>query len=80
MWWRWDLYRLEHGMTWKDEDEVTTTFKTIKQSQQESYDAGYEEGWTNAINNVLDISQQMRYNDNLSWNNETLEELEQRIV
>jgi len=67
-------------MTWKDEDEVTTTFKTIKQSQQESYDAGYEEGWTNAINNVLDISQQMRYNDNLSWNNETLEELEQRIV
>jgi len=67
-------------MTWKDEDEVTTTFKTIKQSQQESYDAGYEQGWTNAINNVLDISQQMRYNDNLSWNNETLEELEQRIV
>jgi len=65
---------------WQPEDEVVTNFKTIKQSQQESYDAGYEEGWTNAINNVLDISQQMRYNDNLSWNNETLEELEQRIV
>ena len=63
-------------MTWKDEDEVVTTFRTIKQAQQESY----QEGWEDAIKHVLDISKQMRYNDNLSWNNETLEELEQRIV
>ncbi len=61
---------------WQPEDEVTTTFGTIKQAQAESY----QQGWEDAINNVLDISQQMRYNDNLSWNNETLEELEQRIV
>jgi hypothetical protein len=54
--------------------------KINKYNNNPDYDAGYEEGWTNAINNVLDISQQMRYNDNLSWNNETLEELEQRIV
>jgi hypothetical protein len=51
-----------------------------KYNNNPDYDAGYEEGWQNAIANVLDISQQMRYNDNLSWNNETLEELEQRIV
>ena len=44
------------------------------------YAEGYQQGWENAIANVLDISQQMRYNDNLSWNNATLEELEQRIV
>jgi hypothetical protein len=54
--------------------------KINKYNNNPDYDAGYQEGWENAINNVLDISQQMRYNDNLSWNNETLEELEQRIV
>jgi hypothetical protein len=43
-----------------------------------AWNAGYEEGWTNAINNVLDISQQMRYND--LFKGPTLEELEQRIV
>lgn len=37
-------------------------------------------GWEDAINYVLDIIKDMKYNDNLSWNNETLEELEQRIV
>jgi hypothetical protein len=37
-------------------------------------------GWENAIDYVLDIIKDMKYNDNLSWNNETLEELEQRIV
>jgi hypothetical protein len=42
------------------------------------YDAGYQEGWENAINYVLDISQQMRYNDR--FKGPTLEELEQRIV
>jgi len=54
--------------------------KINKYNNNPDYDAGYQEGWENAINNVLDISQQLRYNDNLSWNNETLEELEQRIV
>jgi hypothetical protein len=54
--------------------------KINKYNNNPDYDAGYEEGWQNAIANVLDISQQMRYNDNLSWHNETLEELEQRIV
>ena len=71
MWWRWDLYRMEHGLM---EDKIN------KYNNNPDYDAGYEEGWQNAIANVLDISQQMRYNDNLSWHNETLEELEQRIV
>lgn len=45
-----------------------------------NYDRGYEDGYAFAIEQVLDISKQMRYNDNLSWHNETLEELEQRIV
>jgi len=54
--------------------------KINKYNNNPDYDAGYEEGWQNAINYVLDISQQMRYNDNLTWHNATLEELEQRIV
>ena len=45
-----------------------------------NYNRGYDDGYAFAIQQVLDISQQMRYNDNLSWDNETLEELEQRIV
>ena len=61
-------------MTWKDEDEVVTNFRTIKQAQEESY----QEGWENAIAYVLDISQQMRYTDR--FKGPTLEELEQRIV
>jgi hypothetical protein len=44
-----------------------------------NYNRGYDDGYAFAIEQVLDISKQMRYNDNLSWNNETLEELEQRI-
>jgi hypothetical protein len=59
---------MEHGLMAKSELE------------QIGYEEGYQEGWENAIAQVLDISQKMRYNDNLSWNNETLEELEQRIV
>ena len=58
--------------------------KINKYNNNPDYDAGYEEawnvGWQCAIEYVLDISKQMRYNDNLSWHNETLEELEQRIV
>lgn len=42
------------------------------------YDAGYQEGWENAINYVIDISKEMRYND--LFKGPTLEELEQRIV
>jgi hypothetical protein len=75
MLWRWDLHRMEHGMSdWKPEDEVITNFKTIKQAQDEAY----QEGWENAINYVLDISKQMRYTD--AFKGPTLEELEQRIV
>lgn len=59
---------------WKDEDEVTTTFRSIKQAQAEAY----QEGWEDAINYVLDISRQMRYTD--VFKTPTLEELEQRIV
>lgn len=44
------------------------------------YDAGYQEGWENAINYALDILNHMQYNDNNKWHNETLEELGQRIV
>lgn len=54
--------------------------KINKYNNNPDYDAGYQEGWENAINYALDISKQMRYNDNLSWHNETLQELEQRIV
>jgi hypothetical protein len=66
---------MEHGLM---EDRIN------KYNNNPDYDAGYEQawdvGWQSAIEYVLDISKQMRYNDNLSWNNETLEELEQRIV
>lgn len=61
-------------MTWQDEDEVTTTFKSIKQSQQESYD----QGWQEAIDHVIDIINEMQYT--YDWHNPTLDELEQRIV
>ena len=43
-----------------------------------TYAEGYQEGWENAINYVLDISQQMRYTD--LFKGPTLKELEQRIV
>lgn len=46
----------------------------------ELLEKAWETGWQSAIEYVLDISKQMRYNDNLTWHNETLEELEQRIV
>jgi protoheme ferro-lyase len=66
---------MEHGMSdWKPEDEVVTNFKTIKQAQDEAY----QEGWGDAIEYVLDISKQMRYNN--PYITPTLEELEQRIV
>ena len=29
---------------WQDDDEVVTTFRSIKMSQQESYDAGFAAG------------------------------------
>jgi len=52
--------------------------KVNKYNNNPDYEAGYEEGWTDAINYVLDISQQMRYTD--LFKGPTLEELEQRIV
>ena len=69
MLWRWDLYRMEYGLM---EDKIN------KYNNNPDYDAGYQEGWENAINYVLDISQQMRYTD--AFKGPTLEELEQRIV
>ena len=59
---------------WQPEDEVTTTFGSIKKAQMEAYD----DGWQDAINYVLDISRQMRYTD--VFKTPILEELEQRIV
>jgi hypothetical protein len=58
---------MEHGLM---EDKIDRDSIT--------YAEGYQEGWENAINYVLDISQQMRYND--LFKGPTLEELEQRIV
>ena len=35
---------------WQDDDEVVTTFRTIKMMQQENYDAGFAAGvaWAQA--------------------------------
>lgn len=56
--------------------------KINKYNNNPDYDAGYEEawdvGWQSAIEYVLDISKQMRYNDR--FKGPILEELEQRIV
>ena len=59
---------------WKDSDEFTTTFRSMKKAQMEAYN----DGWEDAINYVLDISRQMRYTD--VFKTPILEELEQRIV
>jgi len=59
---------------WQPEDEITTTFGSIKKAQMDAY----ADGWEDAINYVLDISKQMRYTD--LFKGPTLEELEQRIV
>ncbi len=58
-------------------DEITN-YIDRKLAEDPTYNAGYQEGWENAINYVLDISQQMRYNN--PYITPTLEELEQRIV
>ena len=52
--------------------------KINKYNNNPDYDAGYQEGWENAINYVIDISKEMRYND--LFKGPTLEELEHRIV
>ena len=52
--------------------------KINKYNNNPDYDAGYEEGWQKAIEYVIDISKQMRYNN--PYITPTLEELEQRIV
>jgi hypothetical protein len=62
---------MEHGLM---EDKIN------KYNNNPDYDAGYQEGWENAINYALDILNHMQYNDNNKWHNETLEELGQRIV
>jgi hypothetical protein len=57
---------------WQPEDEITTNYRSIVQSQQEAHD----QGWRNAIAMVLDVCGQM-YNE---YDQKTLQELEQRIV
>lgn len=42
---------------WKPEDEVTTTFGSIKKAQMDAYN----DGWEDAIKYVIDISKQMQY-------------------
>lgn len=53
--------------------------KINKYNNNPDYDAGYEEGWQNAINYVIDISKDMKYN-RAYYDTKTLDELEQRIV
>ncbi|NBW16745.1 MAG: hypothetical protein EBR82_53085 [Caulobacteraceae bacterium] len=59
---------------WKDSDEFTTTFRSMKKAQMEAYN----DGWEDAINYVIDISKYMRYTN--PYIGPVLEELEQRIV
>lgn len=58
--------------SWQPEDIVTTNFRTVVQAAQENYD----QGWQEAIDMVLDVLGLM-YDD---YDQETLEELKQRIV
>ncbi len=58
-------------------DEITS-YLDRKLAEDPTYNAGYEKGWEEAINYVIDISKQMRYNN--PYITPTLEELEQRIV
>ena len=58
--------------SWNPEDIVTTNFRTVVQAAQENYD----QGWQEAIDMVLDVLGLM-YDD---YDQETLEELKQRIV
>ena len=58
-------------------DEITN-YLDRKLAEDPTFNAGYEEGWQDAIQYVIDISKQMRYNN--PYISPTLEELEQRIV
>mgnify|MGYP003342137706 FL=1 len=58
-------------------DEITN-YIDRKLAEDPTFNAGYEQGWQDAINYVIDISKQMRYNN--PYITPTLEELEQRIV
>jgi hypothetical protein len=57
---------------WQDEDEVITTFRTIKQAQAEEY----TRGWDEAIAMVQSVITEMK----AGYDNYALEELAQRIV
>ena len=57
---------------WQPEDEVTTNYRTIVQSQQESY----RQGWEDAVAMTISVCRSM-YTE---YDEETLQELEQRIV
>jgi len=63
---------------WQNEDEVITTFGTIKQSQQESY----TQGWEEAIAYAVEVAKSMitRPDQDGQYDKYTLEELVQRIV
>ena len=59
-------------------DEITN-YIDRKLAEDPTYNAGYEKGWEEAINYVIDISKDMKYN-RAYWDTKTLDELEQRIV
>jgi Na+-transporting NADH:ubiquinone oxidoreductase subunit NqrE len=59
-------------------EDKLTSYTDRKLAEDHVYNAGYQEGWQDAINYVIDISKQMRYNN--LYIKPTLEELEQRIV
>jgi phage terminase large subunit-like protein len=43
-------------MSWKDEDEVTTTYGTIHQAQQENYIRGFYDGLDKRLTNNTDYT------------------------
>jgi hypothetical protein len=48
--WRAEQWEQEQKSQWQDDDEVVTTFRTIKMMQAENYDAGFAAGvaWAEA--------------------------------
>ena len=58
-------------------DEITS-YLDRKLAEDPTFNQGYQQGWEDAINYVLDISKHMRYTN--PYIGPTLEELEQRIV
>jgi hypothetical protein len=42
--WRAEQWEQEQKLQWQDDDEVTITFATLKQTQRECYDEGFAAG------------------------------------